>query len=391
MKIHEFQAKRMLAGYGVTIPQGDVAETPGQALRIAKSLAGEVCVVKAQIHAGGRGKVGGVKISRGLDEVKKNANAILGRRLVTSQTSPQGRQVKQILIEESVDIQKEFYCSVLVDRTSQSAIFLTSTEGGMDIEEVAVKTPEKIQKVFVDPTLGLRPFQATRIAFDLKVDQIDPVLIRPTASLMTSLYHAFIHEDCSLVEINPLVLTVDGRVMVLDAKVTIDDNALYRHKKIVELRDLDEEEPTELEAGQADLSYVKLEGNIGCIVNGAGLAMGTMDIIKNFGGEPANFLDVGGSATQQRVAAAFKIITADPDVKCILVNIFGGIVRCDVVAEGIVAAFREVNLKVPVVVRLAGNNADQAAKIISQSDFGNKLQMAQGLRKAAEAAVAAAN
>ena len=391
MKIHEFQAKRMLAGYGVTIPQGDVAETPEQALRIAKSLAGEVCVVKAQIHAGGRGKVGGVKVSRGLDEVKKNANAILGMRLVTSQTSPQGRKVKQILIEESVDIKKELYCSVLVDRTSQSVIFLTSTEGGMDIEEVAAKTPKKIKKVFVDPTLGLRPFQATRIAFDLQVDEIEPELIRPTASLMTSLYHAFIHKDCSLVEINPLVLTNDGRVMALDAKVTLDDNALYRHKNIVELRDLDEEEPTELEAGQADLSYVKLEGSIGCIVNGAGLAMGTMDIIKNFGGQPANFLDVGGTATQQRVAAAFKIITADPDVKCILVNIFGGIVRCDVVAEGIVAAFREVNLQVPVVVRLAGNNADQAAKIISQSDFGNKLQMAQGLRKAAEAAVAAAN
>ena len=391
MKIHEFQAKRMLAGYGVTIPQGDVAETPEQALRIAKSLAGEVCVVKAQIHAGGRGKVGGVKVSRGLDEVKKNANAILGMRLVTSQTSPQGRKVKQILIEESVDIKKELYCSVLVDRTSQSVIFLTSTEGGMDIEEVAAKTPKKIKKVSVDPTLGLRPFQATRIAFDLQVDEIEPELIRPTASLMTSLYHAFIHEDCSLVEINPLVLTDDGRVMALDAKVTLDDNALYRHKNIVELRDLDEEEPTELEAGQADLSYVKLEGSIGCIVNGAGLAMGTMDIIKNFGGQPANFLDVGGTATQQRVAAAFKIITADPDVKCILVNIFGGIVRCDVVAEGIVAAFREVNLQVPVVVRLAGNNADQAAKIISQSDFGNKLQMAQGLRMAVEAAVAAAN
>ena len=391
MKIHEFQAKRMLAGYGVTVPQGDVAETPEQALRIAKSLAGEVCVVKAQIHAGGRGKVGGVKVSRGLDEVKKNANAILGMRLVTSQTSPQGRKVKQILIEESVYIKKELYCSVLVDRTSQSAIFLTSTEGGMDIEEVATKTPEKIKKVFVDPTLGLRPFQATRIAFDLQVDEIDPELIRPTASLMTSLYHAFIHEDCSLLEINPLVLTGDGRVMVLDAKVTFDDNALYRHKNIVELRDLDEEEPSELEAGQADLSYVKLEGNIGCIVNGAGLAMGTMDIIKNFGGEPANFLDVGGAATEQRVASAFKIITADPDVKCILVNIFGGIVRCDVVAEGIVAAFREVNPQVPVVVRLAGNNADQAAKIISQSDFGNKLQMAQGLRMAAEAAVAAAH
>ena len=391
MKIHEFQAKRVLAKYGATVPQGEVADTPEQAVRIAKSLASEVCVVKAQIHAGGRGKGGGVKISKGLDEVKKNAKAILGMQLVTNQTGPQGQKVKRVLIEESVVIKKELYCSVLVDRTSQSVIFLTSTAGGMEIEEVAAQTPKKIKKVLIDPTLGLRPFQATRIAYNLQVNEIDPKLIRSTAALMTSLYHAFIHEDCSLVEVNPLVLSDDGRVMLLDAKVTFDDNALYRHKDIMEWRDLDEEEPAEVEAGQADLSYIKLNGTIGCIVNGAGLAMGTMDIIKNFGGEPANFLDVGGTATQERVAVAFKIITADANVKCILVNIFGGIVRCDVVAEGIVAAFKEVNLQVPVVVRLAGNNADQAVKIIAQSGFGNKLQMVQGLHGAAEAAVAATN
>jgi succinyl-CoA synthetase beta subunit len=391
VKIHEFQAKRMLAEYGATVPRGDVAETPEQAVRIAKSLASEVCVVKAQIHAGGRGKGGGVKVSKGQDEVKTNASAILGMQLVTHQTGPQGRKVKRVLIEESMVIKKELYCSLLVDRTSQSVIFLTSTAGGMDIEKVAAKTPEKINKVFVDPTIGLRPFQATRLAYHLKVDDVDPKLVRPTAALMTSLYHAFIHEDCSLVEINPLVLTDDGRVIVLDAKLTFDDNALFRHKNIVDLRDMDEEEPAEVEANQNDLSYIKLHGAIGCIVNGAGLAMGTMDIIKNFGGEPANFLDVGGTATQQRVATAFRIISADSNVKCILVNIFGGIVRCDVVAEGIVAAFKEVNPQVPVVVRLAGNNADQAMNIIAQSGFGDKLQMVRGLRGAAETAVAASN
>ncbi len=389
MKIHEFQAKRMLAEYGATVPRGDVAETPEQAVQIAKSLASEVCVVKAQIHAGGRGKGGGVKVSKGQDEVKTNASAILGMQLVTHQTGPQGRKVKRVLIEESMVIKKELYCSVLVDRTSQSVIFLTSTAGGMDIEKVAAKTPEKINKVFVDPTIGLRPFQATRLAYHLKVDDVDPKLVRPTAALMTSLYNAFIHEDCSLVEINPLVLTDDGRVIILDAKLTFDDNALFRHKNIVDLRDMDEEEPAEVEASQNDLSYIKLHGAIGCIVNGAGLAMGTMDIIKNFGGEPANFLDVGGTATQQRVATAFKIISADSNVKCILVNIFGGIVRCDVVAEGIVAAFKEVNPQVPVVVRLAGNNADQAMNIIAQSGFGDRLQMVRGLRGAAETAVAA--
>ena len=391
MKIHEYQAKRILAKYGATVPRGDVTDNPREAVEIAKSLGGEVCVVKAQIHAGGRGKGGGVKVSKGLEAVEENAKAIIGMQLVTHQTGPEGQKVKRILIEEGMDIKKELYCSVLVDRGSQSIVFLASTEGGMDIEEVAANTPEKICKVTVDPNIGLRPFQASQLAYSLKVDQINPKLVRPTAALMTSLYKAFIHEDCSLVEINPLVLTGDGRVIALDAKVTIDDSALFRHKDTLDLRDLDEEEPSEVEASQADLSYIKLEGNIGCMVNGAGLAMGTMDIIKNFGGDPANFLDVGGTATQERVATAFRIITADPSVKCILVNIFGGIVQCDVVAEGIVAAFKEVNLRIPVVVRLAGTNADKAADIISQSGFGGKLQMVEGLHGAAQAAVAAAN
>ncbi|MBF0279896.1 MAG: ADP-forming succinate--CoA ligase subunit beta [SAR324 cluster bacterium] len=390
MKIHEYQAKRILAKYGAAVPRGDVAETPQKAVEIAKSLGGEVCVVKAQIHAGGRGKGGGVKVSKGLNAVEENAEAILGMQLVTHQTGPEGQKVKRVLVEEGMDIKKELYCSLLIDRGSQSVVFLASTEGGMDIEEVAANTPEKICKVFVNPTIGFRSFQAAELAYHLKVGEINPKLVRPTAALMTSLYNAFVNEDCSLVEINPLVLTGDGRVIALDAKMTFDDSGLFRHKDILDLRDLDEEEASEVEASQADLSYIKLDGNIGCMVNGAGLAMGTMDIIKSFGGEPANFLDVGGTADQQRVATAFRIITADSNVKCILVNIFGGIVRCDVVAEGIVAAFKEVNLDIPVVVRLAGTNADKAEEIISQSGLGNKLQMAIGLRGAAEAAVAAA-
>ncbi len=389
MKIHEYQAKHILAKYGASVPRGDVADNPAQAVEIAKSLGGEVCVVKAQIHAGGRGKGGGVKVSKGLEAVEENAKAIIGMQLVTHQTGPAGQKVKRVLIEEGMDIVKELYCSLLVDRGSQTIVFLASTEGGMDIEEVAAKTPEKIIKVFIDPTIGLRPYQAMQLAYGLKVDEVNPKLVRPTANLMTSLYKAFVGEDCSLVEINPLVLTGDARVIALDAKMTFDDSGLFRHHDVVELRDFDEEDPTEVEASQADLSYIKLDGNIGCMVNGAGLAMGTMDIIKEFGGEPANFLDVGGTATQERVATAFRIITSDPNVKCILVNIFGGIVRCDVVAEGIVAAFKQINLQVPVVVRLAGTNAEKAHEVIAGAGFGDKLQMEEGLRNAAKAAVAA--
>lgn len=391
MKIHEYQGKQILAKYGASVPRGDVADTAAKAVEIAKSLGGEVCVVKAQIHAGGRGKGGGVKVSKGLEAIEENAKNILGMQLVTHQTGPEGQKVKKILVEEGMDIVKELYCSVLVDRVSQSIVFLASTEGGMDIEEVAAKTPEKIIKVIVDPALGLRPYQATQIAFGLKVNEVNPKLVRPTASLMMSLYDAFVKEDCSLVEINPLVLTGDDRVIALDAKVTFDDSALYRHKENLELRDLDEEDAAEIEASEADLSYVKLDGNIGCMVNGAGLAMGTMDIIKAYGGEPANFLDVGGTADQARVTKAFEIITSDPNVKCILINIFGGIVRCDIVAEGVVAAFKEVNLRIPVVVRLAGTNSEKAIEVIKESGIGDQLQMAPTLRDVAKLAVAAVN
>ncbi len=388
MKIHEYQAKRILAKYGVTIPRGDTADTYTQAVDIAKSLGTEVNVVKAQIHAGGRGKGGGVKVCKGLEEVETHAKVIIGMQLVTHQTGPEGQRVKRVLVEEGMDIKKELYCSVLVDRATQSVVFLASTEGGMDIEEVAEKTPEKIIKVFVDPAVGFRSYQAMQLAYGLQVDATDPKLVRPMAKLMSSLYNAFVGEDCSLVEINPLILTGDGRVIALDSKVTFDDNALFRHKELLDLRDLDEEDPLEIEASQADLNYIKLDGNIGCMVNGAGLAMGTMDIIKAYGAEPANFLDVGGTATTERVAKAFQIITSDSNVKCILINIFGGIVRCDIVAEGIVAAFKEVGLNVPVVVRLEGTNAEKAQEIIASSGFGDQLQMADGLREAAKKAVA---
>ncbi len=391
MKIHEYQAKQVLAQYGVSIPQGKVARTSDEAVSIAQELGTEVCVVKAQIHAGGRGKGGGVKVSKELDAVRESAEQILGMQLVTHQTGPAGQKVKQVLVEEGMEILKELYCSVLVDRGQQRIVILASTEGGMDIEEVAAKTPEKILKVFVDPTIGLRPFQTMQLAYGLKIDEINPKLIRPAAALFQALYDAFVAEDCSLVEINPLVLTGDGRVVALDSKVTFDDNALFRHKATLELRDPDEEDPLEIEAAESNLNYIKLDGTIGCMVNGAGLAMGTMDIIKAYGGEPANFLDVGGTATQETVEKAFKIITSDENVRCILINIFGGIVRCDMVAAGVIAAIKNVNLQIPVVVRLEGTNAEEAHALVAQSGLGDKLQMADGLKDAAQKAVAAAS
>ncbi|MBI3992844.1 MAG: ADP-forming succinate--CoA ligase subunit beta [Candidatus Lambdaproteobacteria bacterium] len=390
MKIHEYQAKQVLAKYGVPVPRGQVAFTVDEAVKAAQTLGGSVWVVKAQIHAGGRGKGGGVKVSKGLDAVRKNAEAILGMTLVTHQTGPQGRVVKKVLVEEGMDIRKELYMSMLVDRDSQSVVVLASTEGGMEIEVVAAKTPEKILRETVDPTMGLLPFQAQRLAYGLGLDKINPKLMRPAAEMIASLYKAFQGEDCSLVEINPLVITGDDRILALDAKVAFDDNAGFRHKQQAELRDLDEEEPLEIEATNADLNYIKLDGNIGCMVNGAGLAMGTMDIIKQVGGEPANFLDIGGNADQARVEKAFKIITADGNVRCIMINIFGGIVRCDVVAEGVVAAFKNVGVSVPVVVRLEGTNAEKAHKIIASSGLGKKLTMAKGLKDAAQKSVAAA-
>ena len=389
MKIHEYQAKQILAKYGVTIPRGKVAFTVDEAVSASEELGTEICVVKAQIHAGGRGKGGGVKVSKGLEAVRTNAEQILGMQLVTHQTGPKGQQVKRVLVEEGIDIKKELYVSLLVDRGFQQVVMLASTEGGMDIEQVAANTPEKILKVGIDPTIGMRPYQATELAYGLEIDKINPKLIRPAAALFQGLYEAFVNEDCSLVEINPLVLTGDGRVIALDSKITIDDNALFRHKDTLALRDLDEEDPSETEASDNDLNYIRLDGSIGCMVNGAGLAMGTMDIIKACGGEPANFLDVGGGSTQERVELAFRLISSDPHVKCILINIFGGIVRCDMVAAGVVAAIKNVDLKVPVVVRLEGTNAAEAHQIVNDSGLGSRLQMADGLRDAAEKAVAA--
>ena len=389
MKIHEYQAKQVLAKYGVPVPRGSAACSVEEASQIAKDLGSKVCVVKAQIHAGGRGKGGGVKVSKGKYAVRKNAEAILGMQLVTHQTGPHGQKVKQLLVEEGVDISKELYCSVLVDRGQQQIVLLASTEGGIDIEEVAAKTPEKILKVFVDPAIGLRQYQANELPFGLKINEINPKLIRPASAVFMALYEAFVQEDCSLVEINPLVLTGDGRVIALDAKLSFDDNAMFRHKDNLALRDTDEENPLEVEASEADLNYVKLDGSIGCMVNGAGLAMGTMDIIKAYGGDPANFLDVGGAASQENVEKAFRIITRDPNVKCILINIFGGIVRCDMVAAGVIAAFKNVDLQIPVVVRLEGTNSEEAHMLVKDSKLGEKLQMADGIHDAAEKAVAA--
>ena len=389
MKIHEYQAKQVLAKYGVPVPRGSAAYSVEEASQIAKNLGSKVCVVKAQIHAGGRGKGGGIKVSKGKDAVRKNAEAILGMQLVTHQTGPQGQKVKQLLVEEGVDISKELYCSVLVDRGQQQIVLLASTEGGMDIEEVAAKTPEKILKVFVDPAVGLRQYQANELAFGLKINEINPKLIRPASAVFMALYEVFVQEDCSLVEINPLVLTGDGLVIALDAKLSFDDNAMFRHKDNLALRDTDEENPLEVEASEADLNYVKLDGSIGCMVNGAGLAMGTMDIIKAYGGDPANFLDVGGAASQENVEKAFRIITRDPNVKCILINIFGGIVRCDMVAAGVIAAFKNVDLQIPVVVHLEGTNAEEAHMLVKDSKLGDKLQIAEGISDAAKKAVTA--
>ena len=390
MKIHEYQAKEVIAKYGAAVPQGFVAKSVDEALEAAEKLPGDVCVVKAQIHAGGRGKGGGVKVSKGLDAVKENASAILGMQLVTKQTGPAGQKVKTLLIEEGMQIKKELYFSILPDRATQQVCLVASTEGGMNIEEVAEETPEKILKEFVNPAIGLRPFQTQRLAFGLGLEQYDPKLIRQASAFFMTLYEAFMAEDCSMLEINPVVITEDHRILALDCKMSFDDNALFRHKGIMEYRDLDEEDPTETEASDHELSYIKLDGTIGCMVNGAGLAMATMDIISHFGGSPANFLDVGGTADEDRVETAFRIITQDPNVKAILINIFGGIVRCDVIAGGVVAAFKKVDLKIPVVVRLEGTNAEKAAEIINDAGIGEQLVMVQGFANAAEKAVSLA-
>jgi succinyl-CoA synthetase beta subunit len=364
MNIHEYQAKAVLREFGVAVPQGFPALTPAESVAAAKKLGGQVWVVKAQIHAGGRGKAGGVKIVKSIEDVEKEAKRLLGSTLVTHQTGPQGKQVHRLYIEEASAIEHEYYLSALIDRATARVAFVVSTEGGMDIEEVAKTQPEKITTLSVDPATGTMPQHGRRVAraFDLRGD-----LAKQVETLLPKLYQAFVGKDMSLLEINPLVVTKDKRLICLDAKMGFDGNALYRHPDIVALRDLTEEDEKEIEASKYDLNYIALDGSIGCMVNGAGLAMATMDIIKLYGAEPANFLDVGGGATKEKVTAAFKIITSDPKVKGILINIFGGIMKCDVIAEGVVAAVKEVGLKVPLVVRLEGTNVDLGKKILSES------------------------
>ena len=379
MKIHEYQGKEILRKYDVAMPQGGVAFTVDEAVAVAQRLGGNVWVVKAQIHAGGRGKGGGVKIAKSLAEVRSLASQILGMRLVTHQTGPEGRIVKRLLIEQGIDIAKEMYVGVTLDRTTANNVVMVSTEGGVEIEKVASESPEKIVKEHVDPSVGLQQFQARKLAFALG---LSGDAFKNGVKFLLALYRAYEATDASLAEINPLVITKGGGVLALDAKINFDDNALYRHPEFGELRDLDEEEPLEIEASKSSLNYIKLDGNVGCMVNGAGLAMATMDIIKLAGGEPANFLDVGGGANAQTVESGFKIILADKNVKAILINIFGGIVRCDRVATGVVEAAKKVEVKIPIVIRLAGTNADLAAEILRKS--GMSFLVAENLKDAAE-------
>lgn len=380
MNIHEYQAKEILRKYGVAVPKGNVAFSPDEAVKVAKELNADVTVVKAQIHAGGRGKAGGVKIAKTLEEVRSYAKELLGKILVTHQTGPEGKEVKRLYIEQGSDIQKEYYLSLVVDRATSRVTLMGSEEGGMDIEEVAAATPEKIFHEVVDPVLGLTAFQARRMAFNMN---IPTKLVGSAAKLMMRLYDAFVDTDASTVEVNPLAITGDGEVIALDAKFNFDDNALYRHKNIVELRDFNEEDPKEVEASKHDLSYISLHGNIGCMVNGAGLAMATMDTISYYGGTPANFLDVGGGATAEKVTEAFKIILSDENVKGIFVNIFGGIMKCDIIAAGVVTAAKEIGLEVPLVVRLEGTNVEIGKKMLNESGLNIVAadSMADGAQK----------
>jgi succinyl-CoA synthetase beta subunit len=393
MNIHEYQAKSLLARYGVAVPRGDVAHTAQEAERVAKQLGGPAWVVKSQIHAGGRGTgrfkdnpqgKGGVRVVRSIDDVVKNVGEMVGHVLVTKQTGPAGREVKRVYIEEGCEIARELYLGMLIDRATSRVTVMASTEGGMEIEEVAARYPEKILKVAIDPATGLQGFHARKIAFGLRLGGKE---IGSATRLMLGMYKAFVELDASVIEVNPLVVTGAGEVLALDAKINFDDNALFRHKDLLAMRDESEEDPTEVEASKYDLNYIKLDGNIGCMVNGAGLAMATMDIIKLNGGEPANFLDVGGGATRERVTAAFKLILSDKNVEGLLVNIFGGIMRCDVIAEGVVAAAREVSLRVPLVVRLAGTNVSLGEKILAES--GLPIVAADNLADAAEKVVKA--
>lgn len=384
MKIHEYQGKEILRQFGVPVPRGIPAFTVQEAVEAAQKLGGPVWVVKAQIHAGGRGKGGGVKLARSIDEVKQLAGEILGMQLITHQTGPLGQKVRRLLIEEGADIKKEYYVSVVTDRASQKVALMASSEGGMDIEEVAHSTPEKIIKVFIDPLAGLLDAQAQEVARGIGVPEASQ---SEAVQVMKGLYKAYMETDCSLAEINPLILEGNGHIKALDAKFNFDPNALFRHPEIVAYRDLDEEDPAEIEASKFDLAYISLDGNIGCLVNGAGLAMATMDTIKLFGAEPANFLDVGGGATPEKVTEAFKIMLKNPKVKAILVNIFGGIMRCDTIATGVITACKAVNLSVPLVVRMKGTNEELGKKMLA--DSGLPIISADTMAEAAQKVVAA--
>jgi succinyl-CoA synthetase beta subunit len=380
MKIHEYQAKEILRKFKVAVPNGKVAFTPEEAVDIAQNyLGGNLWVVKAQIHAGGRGKGGGVKVAKSIDEVRSLSNEILGMNLITHQTGPEGKIVKRLLIEQGVNIEREFYVGITLDRAISKNVIMVSTEGGVEIEKVAAESPEKIIKETIEPDLGLQQFQARNLAYALGLSGLQH---RNAVKFLLGLYEVYIASDCSLAEINPLVLTKEGDVIALDAKMNFDDNALYRHPDIADYRDLNEEDPLEIEASKYSLNYIKLDGNVGCMVNGAGLAMATMDIIKLAGGEPANFLDVGGGANKITVANGFKIILSDPNVKAILINIFGGIVRCDRVAQGVIDATKEINVTIPIVVRLEGTNAEEAGVLLSES--GLNFEVASTLKDAAE-------
>ena len=380
MNIHEYQAKNIMKKYNIPVPNGVHALTVEDALKAAKSMESAVVAVKAQIHAGGRGKAGGVKIAKSLEEVESAAKNILGATLVTPQTGPEGKVVNQLLIEQGLDIEKEYYLSFIVDRSTSGVVIIGSAEGGMDIEEVAEHSPEKVFKEVIDTSVGLQEFQVRRLLFNIGIPK---EAFKEASMLVINMYKLFMDNDCNIVEINPLVLTGDKRIIALDAKISFDSNSLYRHKDLLELRDLTEEDPREIEASKHDLSYISLTGNIGCMVNGAGLAMATMDMIDYYGGSPANFLDVGGGATKEKVTEAFKILLSDSNVKGILVNIFGGIMKCDIIAEGVVAAAKELDLKVPLVVRLEGTNVELGKKILSESglDLIAASSLAEGASK----------
>lgn len=384
MKIHEYQAKELFRKFNVPTTKGKVAFNPYQAVANARELGGKVWVVKAQIHAGGRGKAGGVKVAKSIPEVLSFAQGMYEKTLITHQTGPSGKVVQRLLVEEGVDIGKEYYVGMVVDRATQRPVVMASSEGGVEIEEVAARTPEKILKEVVDPVTGLQPFQARKLAFGIG---IPPECINDAVKFFTNLYKMFVELDCSLAEVNPLILTKDKKIMALDGKITFDDNSMFRHPDIKDLRDYSEETQGEIQASLFDLNYISLDGNIACLVNGAGLAMATMDIIKLYGGNPANFLDVGGGATKESVIAAFKIILTDPHVKGILVNIFGGIVRCDIIAEAVMAAAKEIGIKIPLVVRLEGTNVEQAKKLLAASDL--KITPASSMQDAAQKIVAA--